>query len=355
MRCKTQSKFRSVGLRKLRTPMVAGAVIAVGLFLAPPEARAQFICAPGGGATATDASGVACGTDATATGADSTAVGYSAGELADGSSFGNSAFGRSAGQFVTGNRNTASGVASGFAVTGDFNSAFGTGSGAFVAGSRNSAFGVDAGRSVDGSNNVAIGINAGSGTLGNQLVVSNTVAIGNSAVARADGAVAIGNGAQATHTNQFAFGTTANTYTMAGIDSAASRAAQTGPTQLVTSDSGGNLATASLASLGVASTADLGTINSQLGAINARLDDLNGRTSKAITGVAMAFAMAGVPTLMPHERFAATMNWGTYQGANGLAVNTAFRITNNVQLNGGIAYGADERTAGGRVGLRVGW
>jgi autotransporter adhesin len=187
------------------------------------------------------------------------------------------------------------------------------------------------------------------------LVVSNTVAIGNSAVARADGAVAIGNGAEATRTNQFAFGTTANTYTMAGIGSAASRAAQTGPTQIVTSDGGGNLATASAASLGLASAGDIGAINSSLGDINNRINDLNNRTSKATTGVAMAFAMAGVPTLMPHEQFAAAMNWGTFQGANGLALNTAVRISNNVQLNGGVGYGADERLVGGRLGLRVGW
>jgi trimeric autotransporter adhesin len=77
---------------------------------------------------------------------------------------------------------------------------------------------------------------------------------------------------------------------MAGIASAASAAAQTGPRQIVTSDANGNLATASLASLGLASGADVS-------AINARLDDLAGRSSKAYAAVAMAFAMAGTPTV----------------------------------------------------------
>jgi hypothetical protein len=72
-------------------------------------------------------------------------------------------------------------------------------------------------------------------------------------------------------------------------------------------------------------------------------------------GVAMAFAMAGVPTLMPNERFAATMNWGNFQSANGLAVNAAMRISNNVQFNAGIGYGPDQNLVGSRVGLRVGW
>ena len=69
----------------------------------------------------------------------------------------------------------------------------------------------------------------------------------------------------------------------------------------------------------------------------------------------MAFAMAGVPTLLPHEKMAATLNAGAYQGSYGLAINAAWRVAENVQVNGGIAYGPDERIAGGRAGLRIGW
>ena len=42
-----------------------------------------------------------------------------------------------------------------------------------------------------------------------------------------------------------AFGTAANSYTMPGITSLASRAAQSGPVEIVTSDANGNLATVS--------------------------------------------------------------------------------------------------------------
>jgi trimeric autotransporter adhesin len=144
------------------------------------------------------------------------------------------------------------------------------------------------------------------------------------------------------------FGTASNTYTMAGIASAASRAAQSGAVQIVTPDAGGNLATASLSSLGLASSGDIN-------AINARIDDLAARSDKAFSGVAMAFAMAGVPTLMPNEKFAATMNYGTFEGASGLAINAAYRLGGNVQINGGVGYGPDQHIAGGRVGLRLGW
>ena len=69
----------------------------------------------------------------------------------------------------------------------------------------------------------------------------------------------------------------------------------------------------------------------------------------------MAFAMAGVPTLMPAEKFAATLNVGTFLGQNGFAINTAMRVTDGVQFTAGIGYGANERIAGGRAGLRFGW
>jgi len=201
---------------------------------------------------------------------------------------------------------------------------------------------------VTGANGIAIGN-------GSSVAGANGVAIGTSASAGFANSAAVGNGATATRANQQVFGTASNTYTMSGVTSAASAAAQTGPTQIVTSDAGGNLATTTLAGLGLASSADISAINSQLAGINNRLDDLTNRTNKAYTGVAMAFAMAGVPTLMPNENFAITMNWGNFQSANGLALNAAVRLDNHVQLNGGIGYGANQNLVGGRVGLRFGW
>jgi autotransporter adhesin len=181
------------------------------------------------------------------------------------------------------------------------------------------------------------------------------VAIGSSASAGFANSAAFGSGAVATRANQQAFGTAANTYTMAGITSAASKAAQTGPTQLVTSDAGGNLATTTLADLGLASTGDIAGINAQLATINGRIGDLYGRSDRAYNGIAMAFALAGVPTLLPGEKLAMTMNYGTFEGTSALALNAAFRLADNLQLTGGIGYGVDEHIAGGRVGLRIAW
>jgi hypothetical protein len=277
-------------------------------------AAAQFVCesTAGGGAGATAAGStfnVACGTNANASGGfngANTAVGYEA-----------NASGASAGNVATGIQANASGMGSG-----------------------NIAIGALANASGDFSNNVAIGQSS--------TASANSVAIGSGAAATFSNSAAFGSGATATRANQQVFGTATNTYTMAGVTSAASKAAQSGPTQLVTSDASGNLAASTLADLGAASTADIN-------AINARIDDLDRRANKAFTGVAMAFAMAGVPTLLPNEKFAATINYGTFQGAHGFAINTAARLTDNMQLTAGFGYGADERLAGGRVGMRVGW
>jgi hypothetical protein len=285
----------------------------LALITAPP-ARAQFVCesTTGGGAGATAGSSsfnVACGTSADASGgfnSGNTAVGYEA-----------NASGSSAGNVATGLQANASGMGSG-----------------------NIAIGALSNASGDFTNNVAIGVSS--------TASNNSVAIGSNATATFSNSAAFGTGATATRADQQVFGTATNTYTMAGITSAASRAAQSGPTQIVTSDANGNLATASLADLGLASSGDIN-------AINTRLDDLDRRASKAFTGVAMAFAMAGVPTLLPSEKFAATINYGTFQGAHGFAINTATRLTDNVQLTAGFGYGADERIAGGRAGMRVGW
>ena len=88
---------------------------------------------------------------------------------------------------------------------------------------------------------------------------------------------------------------------------------------------------------------------------NARINDLDGRTTKALNGVSMAFAMGGTPWLLPTERFAVSMDWGTFQGTNALALTAAVRLGTNVQANGGLAYGANGGGAGGRAGVRVGW
>jgi hypothetical protein len=191
--------------------------------------------------------------------------------------FANVAIGELTGSRVKGSTNIAIGQSAGSQVTGSANSAVGPGSGFQVNGASNVAFGRSAGAFVTGNNNVAIGSGAGSGTPARALGDSNTVAIGNEAVASADGGVAIGNGAQATRANQLVLGTAKYTYSIPGIASAESRAAQTGPVQIVTSDAYGNLVTNTAAGLELATKSDLSAINSLLATIESRLRELDGR------------------------------------------------------------------------------
>src|SRR5262249_42098903 len=69
-------------------------------------------------------------------------------------------------------------------------------------------------------------------------------ALGPSASATFANSTAIGNGAATTRINQVAIGTGSNTYTLAGINSAASLAAQSGTLKVVTTDAAGNLPSA---------------------------------------------------------------------------------------------------------------
>jgi hypothetical protein len=48
-------------------------------------------------------------------------------------------------------------------------------------------------------------------------------------------------------------------------------------------------------------------------------------------------------------------HWGGYEGKSGVSVGAAVKLDSNVQLNGGVAYGVNDGSVGGRAGVRVGW
>jgi autotransporter adhesin len=229
------------------------------------------------------------------------------------------------------------------------------------AGSENVASGFQANASGAAGANTAIGANANAIGVGGQntAVGANSFARGNNSSAFGAGAqaafinsAAFGVGAVAARANQQVFGTLSNTYTLPGLPSAASASAQSGPTQVVTTDAFGNLGTTPITGLGfpsaAASVVDLSTLNS-------RIDVLSKKIRKGYTGVAMGFAMAGVPTVLPDEKAAFTVNWGTFQGENGAALSGAVRIYHNLQFQGGFSYGFRENMAGGHAGLRIGF
>lgn len=170
---------------------------------------------------------------------------------------------------------------------------------------------------------IAIGAGAQAGNGGTAIGDNSSATFANSA--------AWGEGATATRDGQQSFGTAANTYTMAGIVSQASRDAQSGATYFVTSDGDGNLATTSF---------DIGGFETQLGELG--------------DGVAMAMALGGA-ILPAGKSFAITSNVGHFNGSNALGVAAIGKITDSVYLNAGGALGFNTNSFGGRAGVTVAW
>ncbi|RUX23481.1 hypothetical protein EOA23_23675 [Mesorhizobium sp. M2A.F.Ca.ET.042.01.1.1] len=210
------------------------------------------------------------------------------------------------------------------------------GSGSTVNATNALAFGN--GTTVTGANAIAMGSGASSGGL-------NAIAIGTGASAAYAGSAAYGSGAVATRQNEQVFGTASNTYSMPGLTSAASSSAQTGAIEIVTTDASGHLASVTPGSLGFSDPA-------QFNSLNSRIDSVG---SRAYSGVAMAMALAGAPTVLPDEKFVTTLNWGTFEGANAFALSAGARLGSQLQLNGGIAFDPNRNMAGGRLGLRMSW
>ena len=138
---------------------------------------------------------------------------------------------------------------------------------------------------------------------------------------------------------------------------AASRAAQSGPVQVVTTDANGNLASdggAVFNNINILNS-NVNILNSQMARINQNLDQLNRDVKRLDGGVAMAMALGGV-YLPEHQRFAIHTNVGFYNGAQALAVQAVARINRTFTANGGVAYDLNGNGGvGGRVGLSAGW
>ena len=174
-----------------------------------------------------------------------------------------------------------------------------------------------------------------------------SLSFGNLATASATNSVAIGNGAMATRANQFTMGNAQNTYTMPGVASDESTAAQGTPVGYVTSDANGNLAV----DRSVFPTAALSRqVQSNSGAIanNSR------RISNNEEGIAMAMALS-TPYVPTDRSFALSTSVGMFEGSSAMAVNMGFRVSPNVQLDAGITHGFDRSQTGGRLGVTYSW
>jgi autotransporter adhesin len=175
---------------------------------------------------------------------------------------------------------------------------------------------------------------------------SSSAALGVNATATFENSAAIGTGATATRAGQQSFGTAANTYTMAGITSATSKAAQSGAIQVVTSDAAGNLATTPLSSL----TTDLSGINAQLANLQNQIGQLR-------FGIAAAAATANVPTPSGPGRTTFAINGSLYDTTGGVGVAFSHRFANTsipVYFSGAYGNGGGREHVG-RVGFAWEW
>jgi hypothetical protein len=189
-----------------------------------------------------------------------------------------------------------------------------------------------------GDASIAIGLGAnstGSVSLGTGASSANGgTAIGDGSSATFVNSSAFGGGAAATRIDQVVVGTATNTYTLPGIASAASTAAQSGQLGLVTSDAAGNLA------------------------YDPGLFDQIGKNKRDIRdnkeGIAMAMAL-DAPYVAPGMTFAMSGGYGNFEGSSAVALSGAFRVSPNVQFDAGLGYGVSHNNLGGRVGVTVSW
>ncbi|MCB2068118.1 MAG: YadA-like family protein, partial [Erythrobacter sp.] len=232
-----------------------------------------------------------------------------------------------------------------------------TGNGAVAIGKDNTATGD--GAIAMGDTSSALGTSALA--LGQQAQASGTgaIALGGNAVAAQAGAVVIGSDVQSVRADQFVLGNAGNTYTLAGIASAASRTAQQGAVSLVTTDAAGNLATLDfdVARFGQLES-EVAGLSSQVAVLGSQVVDLSaqvGQFQRASNGgIAAAMAMGGT-LLPPDSTFSVSFNLATYRGEQGFSGALVARATDTIWISGGIAGSTVRGSTGGRVGMTFGW
>lgn len=207
------------------------AALAIGLS-APSVAQAQIVMPPSAAANCVQNASngeLACGSGATASpGTGATAVGINAKATADAAM----AFGSNA------NASAISAMAFGLGAAASQQGSVAVGQGATSSGAASTAVGFAA--RAFGNDSVAVGDTATAGSAN----VNFSTAIGSNTSANFDSSTAIGFGAQTTAANQMMLGTGTSIYTLPGVNSAASHAAQKAPLMMLTVDAAGNVSTA---------------------------------------------------------------------------------------------------------------
>lgn len=275
-------------------PVAANGVLSIGQ--AGQERQIQNVAAGVITATSTDAVN---GSQLYAVGANVNSLGTSTAAALGGGSTYTAGVGISAPNYIVQNvsyNNVGSAIAAiqgGIAPANIYFSAQGNGvlDGAEASGIYSTASG--GGSTASGDNSTAIGAGSTSSGIG-------STALGYNSTASGQNSVAIGQGVSATRDNQVALGGASNTLTVAGINSAASRAAQTGVTKFVTTDSNGNLANSAYGPQDIGSLNNSGaSLNNAVGILGANVSSLSNRVDgnqrESRQGIEMAASMGQAP------------------------------------------------------------
>jgi autotransporter adhesin len=186
--------------------------------------------------------------------------------------------------------------------------------------------------------------------LGNaaSATATNATAVGTAASAGFANSTAIGNGATTTAANQVAIGTASNTYRMSGVTSAASLAAQTGPTRVVTTDAAGNLAAASF------SPQDITSLQSQTSSLQSQLGNLQSQViynqREARSGIASALAASNLHYDQRPGKASVALAAGNFRGQSALAGGFGYAVSDRWRVNASFSTSTYQGDFGAAVG-----
>jgi autotransporter adhesin len=167
-------------------------------------------------------------------------------------------------------------------------------------------------------------------------------------VAAFSNSAAIGSGVTTTRANQVAVGTATNTYTLAGVTSAASLAAQSGPTQVVTTDAFGNLAAAGF------SAQDISSLQAQANSLQSQIGNLQSQVTynlrEARSGIASALAASNLHYDQRPGKASVALAAGNFRGQSALAGGLGYAVSDRWRVNASFSTSTYQGDFGAAVG-----
>ena len=195
------------------------------------------------------------------------------------------------------------------------------------------------------------------------VYVDNGTALGAGASVQHNNSTAVGAGAKSTDTNQVTLGTKDETIRAEGITSQKSKDRQVGPREVVTSDSGGRLATdggeifnrlGSLETVNVDQGSAINAHSALLSEHSATLADHGKRLDSVEKGLAIATAMPDT-WLSDKQSFAIAAGVGGFGDEVALGFAAIGRIDETWSVNAGFGGDTEFKEFGWKAGVRAGW